>query len=270
MYSIQSGKPRKSAGLFGEFKKKSVRYAPIGALIGAGYGVISEDDGVVKSSIKGAGIGILLAALDTALSYFRRKEVRSSSADDVISRMRSKFPITPNDYTVNSDPYSSKVSVAISGGIMVMYLNNLTDTELLSISDNLDEAAAESRYADYKSEKTDKGYLVTVVLPSIDNVCDILVDIINNLGIKINIVSKVSQSNRSFSSLKDKYNEMKNTDRKSFLKSILKKNKVVKNMESVTPGVVDEMIDNMSVDPLIKRYEDMGIHGENIVKGLKE
>lgn len=265
LYSIQSGKPKKSSGLFGEFKNKSIKYAPVGAAIGAGYGVISEDEGVIKSSIKGAGIGILLAALDTALSHFRRKEVKDASADDIISRMRTNSPITPNDYAVNSDPYSSKLSVAISGGIMVMYLNDLNETELSEISSKLDEECKNNRYSDYKSEKIENGgYMVTVVLSSMNSVCRLLTEIINDLGIKINIVSKVSKSNRSFS-IQDRYNEAKN-DKKGFLKSLIKKNKVVKNIEKVTPGVTDQVFDEMSVEPLLKKYKEIDVHGKNIIK----
>ena len=255
-FSIQSGRPTKSAGLFREFKNKSIKYAPIGALVGAGYGAISEDEGVIKSSIKGAGIGILLAALDTALSYFRRKDAKSLSANEIISKMRSSSPITPNDYTVSSDPYSSKLSIAISGGIMVMYLNDLNNVEITEISNLLDEECSNNRYSDYKSERMENGgYLVTVVLSSSSYACDLLTQIINNLGIKINIVSELSESNKSFS-LKDKYNEYK-TNKKEFIKSIIKKNKVVKNMEKVTPGITDQVINEMSVEPILDRYKNL-------------
>lgn len=257
LYSIQSGKPKKSVGLLGEFKNKSVRYAPIGALIGAGYGTISEDEGVVKASIKGAGIGILLAALDTALGHFRRKEVRSASADDIISKLRSVAPITPNDYTVNSDPYSSKLSVAISGGIMVMWINNLSNSEISTISDLLDEKCKEDRYSDYKSEVMENnGYLVTIVLPGISSTCELLRSIINDLGIKVNIVSKIGNENKQFS-LRDDFKEYKG-NKKGFIKSLLKRNKIVRNMEKVTPGITDEVIDDMSVDPLINKYKEIG------------
>lgn len=264
LYSIQSGKPKKSSGLFGEFKNKSIKYAPIGAAIGAGYGAISEDDGVIKSALKGAGIGVILAALDTALGYFRRKEIRESSVDDIISKMRQSAPITPNDYTVNSDPYSSKLSVAISGGIMVMYINDLTDNEITIISDQLDESCKEDRYSDYKSQPMENGgYLVTVVLSSMKSVCKLLTSIINDLGIKINIISKVKSSNKSFS-IREKYDSFRN-DKKGYLKSLIRKNRKVQSIEKITPGVVDDVIDNLSVDSII----DKANYGKDTIKGLK-
>ena len=57
--------------------------------------------------------------------------------------------------------------------------------------------------------------------------------------------------------MKDDFKAYKD-DKKTFIKSILKKNKVVKNIEKVTPGITDEVIDDMSVDPLINKYKEIG------------
>lgn len=259
-FSIQSGKPGKSAGLLGEFGRKAKKYVPVGAAIGAGYGMIDEEDGVVKNAIKGAAIGVMIAALDTALSYFKRRDIKKATANEIISKLRTKAPITPNDYTVNSDPYSSKLSVAMGGGAMVMWINDLTPQQINIISEVLDEECRTNRYADYKSEPMTNGYLVTVLLSSMDNACEVLACMINELGIKINIVSELSQSNKTFS-IKDKYNEYKE-DKKGFIKSLLKRNRKVKQMENIHPGITDEVIDNLSVEPILDIIKD----GESFVK----
>lgn len=256
-FSIQSGKPSKSVGIAGEFKNKAIKYAPVGALIGAGYGAISEDEGVIKSSIKGAGIGILLAALDTALSYFRRKNVKKSTPDEVISLMKDDSPISSNDYTINSDPYSSKVSVSIAGGIMVMYLNNLTEEEITSISNELDKRCKEDRYSTYKSEITEPGYLVTVVLSSVRSVSSLLTYIINDLGIKINIVSESKSKKFSIFNFKEK-NKTKYgipLDIDELPRTLIENNKVIKNLKKVDPDVVNKAINDLSIDPIIEKYK---------------
>lgn len=259
-FSIQSGKPEKSTGLLGEFSKKARKYVPVGAAIGAGYGMIDEEDGVIKNAIKGAAIGVMIAALDTALSYFRRRDVKKATANEIISKLRTKAPITPNDYTVNSDPYSSKISVAMGGGAMVMWLNDLTESQVTSLSTILDNECHTNRYADYKSERMTKGYLVTILLSSMDNACEVLACMINELGIKINIVSELGQSNKSFS-MKDKYGEFK-SDKKGFIKSFLKRNRKIKQMENIHPGITDEVMDSLSVEPILNVIKD----GESFVK----
>lgn len=264
-FSIQSGRPTKSANLFGEFGRKAKKYVPVGAAVGAGYGLIDEEDGVVKNAIKGAAIGLMIAALDTALSYFKRRDIKKATANEIISKLRSKAPITPNDYTVNSDPYSSRISVAMAGGAMVLWINDLNNQQITVISDLLDEECRTNRYADYKSEPmTSGGYLVTILLSSMDNACELLTCIINELGVKVNIVSELSHSNRSFS-MKDKYNEYKE-DKKGFIKSLLRRNRKVKQIENIRPGITDEIVDNLSVEPLLEIIK----HGEDTTEGSEE
>lgn len=263
-FSIQSGKPKKSSGLLGEFGRKTKRYAPIGAAVGAAYGLIDEDESMFKSAVKGVAIGVMLAALDTAMSYMRRKDIKKASANEIISKLRTKSPITPNDYTINSDPYSSKLSVAMGGGAMVMWINDLNEVEITEISNKLDEACLESRYADYKSQPMEKGgYLVTALLSGMDQVCELLTHIINELGIKINIVSELSQANRAFS-LKEKYDEYR-AKAKDRIKRSIKNNKYVRNIDKVDPGMSDRVMNEMSLDPLFERVKGLEEYGKDII-----
>jgi reverse gyrase len=75
---------------------------------------------------------------------------------------------------------------------MVIYLNKPTDKLIANVNDDLESMVRFNRKADYAAKKVGDGFLIFIVLPSIDEAAGIIYNIVEENKIKVNALTEKS------------------------------------------------------------------------------
>lgn len=223
MFSIQSGQPDQGGSLSRELKAK----AGAGAIAGGALGVIpgayigltaaAEGDNGLKWGAGIVGASAIVCAIAGALTVLGSKRRLSEAID---SDMNSLLDYLYNVDKANAgaglknikdinleryiqedqDPRNYMVSFGYDKGILVINLNKPTDKLIKSMNESLESMIRFNRRADYTSETTKDGFMVYVVVPSIDAAAGLIYNVIAENKIKVNaLTTKSLKKTKKFS-----------------------------------------------------------------------
>ena len=215
MFSIQSGQPDQGGSLSRELKAK----AGAGAIAGGALGVVpgifmglqasADGDNGLKWGAGMVGACAAAVAIANALTVLGSKKRLSEAID---SDMNSLLDYLYNVDKANAsaglknikdinleryiqedqDPRNYMVSFGYDKGILAINLNKPTDKLIKSMNESLESMIKFNRRADYTSETTKDGFMVYVVVPSIDAAAGLIYNVIAENKIKVNALTTKS------------------------------------------------------------------------------
>jgi hypothetical protein len=218
-FSIQSGGPDQGGSLSRELKSRIARGGIIG---GAGGGILGLYPSILVGTENGASTGLKVWGGITAASAIigavvdafgamgaggRSRVAKESSMNEFLDYLYNMTATSERDrdyrrgtteiniqrYVLeDQDPSKYMVNFSFEDGKMVIYLNKPTDKLIANVNDDLESMVRFNRKADYAAKKVGDGFLIFIVLPSIDEAAGIIYNIVEENKIKVNALTEKS------------------------------------------------------------------------------
>lgn len=212
-FSIQSGKPDKSASLGRELANRSGEGAVVGGVIGLLGGLTTTLSGVAAGLGKEAlKVGALMTtgaavfgAITGALSAMGANGRRSKATKVNMNQVLDELDVRVRNYEKNSNttdinifryietdknPRDYHLTIAYEDGCAILLIRNPKSNLLSSLNESLEDIIRFNRKSDYTSEKIENGYVVYLTVPSVDAICGLIYNIAYECRIKINCLTE--------------------------------------------------------------------------------
>ena len=212
MFSIQSGQPDQGGSLSRELKAKvgagAIAGSALGVVSGILAGVTARNSGLkIGATVVGASaiVGAIAGALSVLGSKKRLSEAKDTDMNSLLDYLYNTDKVNTNagfkdikDINLeryiqeDQDPRNYMVTFGYDKGILVINLNKPTDRLIKSLNDSLESMIKFNRRADYSSEATKDGFMIYVIVPSMDAAVDLIYNVIAENKIKVNALTMKS------------------------------------------------------------------------------
>ena len=239
MFSIQSGQPDQGGSLSRELKAKTgvgaIAGSALGVVPGILAGVTAQNSGLkIGATVVGASaiVGAIAGALSVLGSKKRLSEAMDSDMNSLLDYLYNIDKVNTNagfkdikDINLeryiqeDQDPRNYMVTFGYDKGILVINLNKPTDRLIKSLNDSLESMIKFNRRADYSSEATKDGFMIYVIVPSMDAAVDLIYNVIAENKIKVNALTMKSlKKTKKFSESEPEQKEFNSKTQKALRK----------------------------------------------------
>lgn len=227
-FSIQSGRPNKSASLGRELANRAGIGAGAGAIVGGTLGTThavwnyAAGKAAEHAGLGGVGIGMsgkealitagvitagvaAFGAIANALSAMGANKRRSKATKVNMNQVLDELDVTvrnfeksTGDVEVNifryietdKDPKDYHLTIAYEDGCAILLIRNPKHDLLTSLNGSLEDIIKFNRKADYTAEEAENGYVVYLTVPSVEAICGLIYNTIHECRVKINCLTE--------------------------------------------------------------------------------